>query len=492
MPTPSRPNILYIMTDQQRYDCVGANGNSFIQTPNIDALADESANFHSCFVQSPVCVPSRQTFFTGRYAHSHRNRVNYTPLDPSEVLMQQRLKDADYSTGFVGKLHYWPPTREHALSTGFDMGLIHDAGPTDEYSDYVSWISANSEFTSENYRDCIDNPDTRNPHTAKIPEEFHETTWCGVETRRMLREMASEDEPFFLFSSYWKPHSSFELPEPWASMYNDIDIPLPDTGDMEYIESLPFPLQRIILRAGNRDYDISREELMWEFRAYYGAVSQIDHEVGQTLELLRELDLEDNTIVVFCSDHGDLLREHSIGGKNVFFEGSIHVPMMIRQPGIVLPDDVDDLIESTDVMSTLFELSGVPVPVSNQGRSFAQRMTDGVVGSTYTEREYVYGENIIPEVITTGKFDFDYTPGVGIKDIRHPDAKMVRSKRWKYCYYVGNGEELYDLQTDPGELTNRADDPACADIVKEMKSAMLDWLITADETDQIAPHWLSE
>ena len=114
------------MTDEQRWDCVGANGNPRIKTPHLDRLAEQSASFNYAFVQAPVCVPSRVSYFTGRYPHSHRNRVNYTPLDRSEVLMQARLKAAGYATASVGKLHYYPPTKEEALRTGFDFVELHD------------------------------------------------------------------------------------------------------------------------------------------------------------------------------------------------------------------------------------------------------------------------------------------------------------------------------------------------------------------------------
>ena len=487
MPEPRSPNILFIMTDQQRYDCVGANGNDVIRTPNLDRLAGESANFSSCFVQAPVCVPSRQTFFTGRYPHSHRNRVNYTPLDASETLMQAYLRDAGYTTGFVGKLHYWPPTREFALSTGFDHGLIHDAGPTNEHSDYVAWMTANSSFTAENYRECAPSKPAGNPFTSRLPDEYHETTWCGEESREMLREMAASDEPFFLFSSYWKPHSSFEVPEPWASMYDDVDFAVPESKTLEHIESLPLPVQRLALRSDEPNYQVGAETLNWMYRSYYAAVSHLDREVGLTLDLLDELGLAEDTVVVFCSDHGDLLCEHGINGKNAFYEGAIHVPMMLRQPEAITPGAYDDLIETTDVLPTLFELCGVPVPGSNQGRSFARGISDR--GSPYERRTHVFGENVIPEVITAGMMDFAYEPGDGVGGIKHPDAKMVRTERWKYCYYVGHGEELYDIEYDQHEMHNLAADPAYKDVVREMKDALLDWLITADEADQIAPRW---
>lgn len=482
-----RPNILWIMTDQQRYDALGANGNPHIRTPNLDRLAAESANLSNCFVQAPVCVPSRQTFFTGRYPHCHRNRVNYTPLAQSETLIQARLRDAGYATGFVGKLHYYPPTREHALSTGFDHGLLHDAGQCDGHSDYVRWLTERDPTMARQYRRT--RTDSANPYRTILPDALHETTWCGQQTRDMLTQFAGQDRPFFLFSSYWKPHPSFELPDPWASMYDDVEIPLPDPVTLEQIHTLPLPVQKMVLRGDSRVYQTPPDRMQWMYRAYYGAVTQIDHEVGLTLDLLSQLNLERETVVIFCSDHGDQMFEHGMRGKNVFYEGSVHVPLLIRWPDVVRPARYIDLVESTDVLPTLFDCCCLDTPPGNQGQSFAGRITHDSVGSPYRPRDYVFAENVIPEVITEGNLNHFYQPGQGVNGIVHPDAKMVRDRRWKYCYYVDHGHELYDLETDPHETINRADDPACRDRVQAMRAALLDWLITADERDQIAPRW---
>jgi arylsulfatase len=486
------PNILFIMTDQQRFDCVGANGNPLIRTPNLDRLAAGSANMLSCFVQAPVCVPSRQTFFTGRYPHCHRNRVNYTPLDERQRLLQSYLQEAGYATGFVGKLHYHPPTLQYALSTGFEAGRLHDAAHCDPFSDYVMWLrSVAPELAERTQYRATDAAPGHSPYRSAIPDEWHETTWCGRESRAMLRSLADRGEPFFLFSSYWRPHAPFEVPEPWSSMYDDVDIPLAQQVGADYIRSLPTPVQALILRGGREPYLIDRQRLEWQYRAYYGAISQIDREVGLTLDVLDELGLSGRTLVVFCSDHGDQLLEHGLGGKNVFFEGSLHIPMMVRLPGTVVPGEYRDLVETTDVLPTLLELCGLPVPESNQGRSFASRLSEGRAGSPCAARRYVFSENIIPEVITMpgGRLTYPYEPGVGVGGILHPDAKMVRTERWKYCYYVGNGSELYDLAEDPHEMHNLADDPACAETVRELRGAILDWLITCDEPEQIAPRW---
>ena len=140
------------------------------------------------------------------------------------------------------------------------------------------------------------------------------------------------------------------------------------------------------------------------------------------------------------------------------------------------------------MLPTLFELAGLSEPYENQGRSLAPLITDS--GKTYTPRDAVFCENVIPEVITGGRLDFAFKKRVGIKGIRHPDAKMVRTRRWKYNYYPEGYAELYDLQNDPHEMKNLADDPMYREVVFEMKDRLLHWLTTADETDQIAPRWL--
>ena len=476
-------NVLFIMADQLRYDCLGCNGNAAIKTPSIDRLAAQSANFSSFFVQAPVCVPSRQTFFSGLYPHSHKNRVNYTSMDSSITLMQRWFQLAGYSTAFAGKLHYFPPTREYALSTGFDFGLLHDGTPpTDKYSDYAAWLGEQGALPSGgDYRAC--RTDRPNPHTAVIEDQYHETTWCGEQSRALLRRLSGGERPFFLFSSYWKPHSPFEVPEPWASMYNDTEITPPRKVSADYIESLPPGLKLFALRDGGRA--LSDEALAWQYRAYYGAISQIDREVGLTLGLLDELGLAGNTIVIFCSDHGDVLREHGMTGKNTFFDSAVHAPFMMRCPGAINAGRYEQLTESTDVLESLFSLCGLETPYCSQGRDFSGLISDS--GRPYEEREYVFAENIIPEVITGNK-DFYFVKNRGIKGIRHPDAKMVRSRRWKFNYYA-DGEELYDLQNDPGEMVNLAGDPRFAAVKGKLKDALLRWLVTADEAEQIAPSW---
>jgi arylsulfatase A-like enzyme len=476
-PAPgARPNVLLILADQLRYDCLGAHGNRLIRTPNLDRLAAASVDFSSAYVQAPVCVPSRVSMLTGRYPHSHRNRVNYTPCDASEVFLQRMLQDAGYGTGSVGKLHYYPPTNEHARSTGFDRVQLDDGvASTDPYSDYVKWRNAHDPQRNLPYHAV--EKGAANPFRGRIAYEFTPTAWTGEQSRAMLRELAARPEPFFLHCSFFKPHASHVVPAPFDSMYSDVEIPLPARVTLEDIQKLPLPVQKQILRF-TPQYDMDRKRLEWIYRSYYGGVSMVDREVGGILDELERTGRAANTIVIFTSDHGDQLLEHGLEGKNVFFESSVRVPLLVRYPGHMEPRAHPGLAEEVDIAASVLEWCGVAVPPRVQGRSLL------------AARDAVFAENIIPEVITNARADFYFVPGQGVKGVRHPDAKMVRTERWKFNYYPGNGAELYDLREDPGETRNLAADPVRQPVVREMKDRLLDWLIASGENDQIAPRWL--
>lgn len=483
--SPTRPNFLFLMADQYRYDCLAANGNRIIRTPNLDRLAAQSANFSNAFVQAPVCVPSRVSYFTGRYPHSHKNRVNYTPCHPSEVFLQRMLKDAGYQTGSVGKLHFYPATAAHARSTGFDRVLLHDAhAASDSDSDYVKWRREHDPQASIPYTAVVPAREIapgKNPFRSPMGYEYTATHWTGEESCRMLRDFAASPKPFFLFASFFKPHSPFDTQAPYDSMYEGIDIPLPRRTTLEDIQKLPEPLQKLLLRGRRPEYTIEPDRLEWMYRSYYAACSMVDSEVGRILDELDRSGRAKDTIVLFGTDHGAQLLEHGLMDKNVFFESSVHVPFLMRYPDRVAPGRRDELVEMVDVLPTLLDFAGIAIPKRVQGRSFASKRGN---------REAVFSENIIPEINTGGAMGMPFVPGQGVAGIRHPDAKMIRTRRWKFNYYPGHAAELYDLENDPREERNLAADAAHRGTVSDLKAALLDWMITADENDQIAEKWL--
>jgi arylsulfatase A-like enzyme len=182
------------------------------------------------------------------------------------------------------------------------------------------------------------------------------------------------------------------------------------------------------------------------------------------------------------------LLEHGIMGKNCFFESSVRVPFMLSLPGRVRSSRYDQLIETVDLLPTLSELIGLPEPRECQGRSFAPLIAD--TDRPYTPHDAVFSENIIPEVITSPPMNLAFEKNKGVDGIRHPDAKMVRTDRWKYNHYPDGFAELYDLRSDPAERTNLAGRPEFHAVEDEMRLRLLNWLINSSETDQIAPRWL--
>jgi arylsulfatase A-like enzyme len=399
------------------------------------------------------------------------------------------LRDNGYQTGTVGKLHYYPPTASHARSTGFDRVLLHDGvGSTDPYSDYVKWRQSSDPQATVPYTALSrDIAPGRNPYKAAIPYEYSPTHWTGEETCRMLRDFCASKQPFFLFSSFFKPHSPFETPAPYDAMYDGVNIPLPGRTMLEDIRRLPLPVQKLILR-GKPEYTIEPQRLEWMYRSYYGAVSMVDYEIGRVLDELERCGQTNNTIVIFAADHGAQLLEHGLMDKNVFFESSVHTPFLMRYPGRIHAEKLDELVQCVDVVPTILDFCGVATGERVEGRSFARLIAGNA--RQYSARDVVFAENIIPEVITSGSVDMPFVPGKGIAGIQHPDAKMIRSKRWKLNHYPGHGDELYDLQDDPGEERNLAGHSRYASVMSDLRLELLDWLITADENDQIAPRWL--
>ena len=196
----------------------------------------------------------------------------------------------------------------------------------------------------------------------------------AAHARERIKELSGGDRPFFLFCSFFKPHSPYEVAVPFDSMYDGVEIPLPKPETLASLGQLPLPVQKLILRGKKPEYDMDRRQLEWLDRSYYGSVSHVDREVGLVLDTLKQCGALDNTVIVFSSDHGDQLLEHGLTGKNVFFEASIHVPLLLSFPGRIRPGGYDALVESVDVMPTLLELIGLPQPEKVQGRSLGAAM----------------------------------------------------------------------------------------------------------------------
>lgn len=461
MNTSNQPNILWICTDQQRFDTLGCYGNRFVHTPHIDRLAARGTLFQRAYCQSPICTPSRSSFLTGRYPRTTRCYQNGQQIGADEVLVTKLLHDAGYVCGLAGKLHLAPchPSvlngTEPRIDDGYDLfHWSHHPTPDWPTNAYTNWVRAQGgEYKTEAYNGS---PYVR----AGMPADLHQTTWCAEMAIDFIHDNAAFNAPWLFSVNIFDPHHAFDPPVEYLERYLDImdDISLPEyqEGELEsksvfqrmdhsgaYNNACMYPFPQM----SDADHRLVRA-------SYWAMCDLIDVQVGRMLDALEESGQADNTVVIFMSDHGEMLGDHGIYLKGpYFYEPAIHVPLIISQPG-TLPQNrrIDGLTELMDLAPTLLEAAGLPVYAGMQGRSLWPLLTGaGELASPY---DAVYCE---------------YYSAMPWHEDPTPQATMVRSERYKlvYTHSVDTGE-LYDLEADPGETINFWDDPAYGTVKADM------------------------
>lgn len=435
-----RWNLLLVMNDQLRADCIGAAGNRVIHTPNVDRLAREGVMFERYFVQCPQCVPSRSALHTGRYPHVNRTPTNLYRLPEEEATLAKLLNREGYVTAAVGEMPF-APTK---VTGGFQT--IYASDP--EYAAFLR--SGGWEEKAAEHRERLK---TRfQAHATPWPEEWDETAFFAGKAIEFLKQ--HRDRPFFLHLNLRRPHHPFDPPPPFDRMYEGAQFPPSHKRDGEMDNKPPGQRKALESSVGFDLRTMTPADLDRIKSYYYGMISLNDKYLGRVLEVLAETGQADRTVVVFCSDHGEMLGDHGLLFKGgYFYDEVVHVPCVIRAPG-KLPAGrrVRDLVEEIDVMPTVLELLGVRVPEAVQGRSLMPL----VEGKRATPKRAVYSE--------------------------FPTMKMVRTEQWKLVHYVhAPYGELYDLKNDPQELRNLYDDPGYTHVRAEMKSMLADWLIDSQD-----------
>ena len=434
----SPPNILWICTDQQRYDTIHGLGNEAIRTPTLDALMAESVTFTGAYVQSPVCTPSRASFLTGRYPRTTRCRQNGQQLPADEVLVTKMLADAGYDCGLVGKLHL-APCQGRAEVRGDDGYRVfhwsHHPKPDWEESDYGRWLQAQG----VNWDELYGVPPGQQVGPG-IPTQYHQTTWCADKTIDFIREQ--RDGPWLMSVNPFDPHHPFDPPQEYLDKYDPAAVPLPNYTPGELEDKPDF--QRIAHRGayGGRGLSfatLSERQRREIIAAYYAMIELLDDQVGRMLAALDETGQRDNTLVIFMSDHGEMLGDHGILLKGpYFYECAVHVPLIIRWPQRFASNArYDGLVEMVDLVPTLLEAAGLPLPLRVQGRSLYNVCVEP--GDHHARREHVLCEY--------------YNAMTGHGGAAH--GTMLRTATHKICVYHGRDEgELYDLEADPQEARN--------------------------------------
>jgi len=467
-----RPNFLWICTDQQRFDTIGALGNPHLRTPNLDRLVAEGVAFERTYTQSPICTPSRAAFLSGRYPSSiHVNRNGNAFFPDTVPLVTRLLADAGYDCGLAGKLHlsaaegrvearpddgyrffrwshhpkpetFWP-NAAHAY-----QGSLVEKG--------VQWDEAYGGVTE-------DGSAIQGEYAPGITAEYHQTTWCADEAIRFMTE--ERTGPWLMSVNPFDPHPPFDPPPEYLSRMAVDQMPLPRFRSEELESQLDFagvdhqtdePL-------APTDYDAQGM-----VAAYYAQIELIDDQVGRMLDALESSGQRDNTVVIFCSDHGEMLGDHGLRLKGCrFYEGAVHVPLIVSWPGHLLEGVRSPaLVELMDLMPTVLELAGLDPAADLEAQSLLPIMLGHrPLGEHRSFVRCEYHDAIV------GKFA--------------SHANMIYDGRYKLAVYHGLPiGELYDLDTDPDEFHNLWQETASQAVKTTLLKALFDAVMLCTDPGQ--------
>ncbi len=457
-------NVLFLLSDQHKPRAMSLLGDPYARTPHLDGLARGGLRFEQAYCSNPVCTPSRASLLTGLYTHNHRTLTNATPWPFETKTMAHHFNRAGYITGLIGKMHF-----VDAQTHGFEYRLdfndwYQHLGPmTKLYAEELSRVNSGCGLPQidDLWRDFGDpwlearEKDDRQGfvhvgRASKIPEKHHQENFVARETIRFLKRFGKQ-HPFFLISSYLKPHDPFMPAERFARQFPPGSVELPSTWGKVDLNNVPREIRSRI--ETDRPTPELKDPALARMRVamYYGSVAHLDDCLGQVLAALRELELENDTIVVYSSDHGEMLGEHGLWGKFVFYEPSVGVPLILRVPGLTRPDTVAHApVSQVALLATLLDLCGLPAAPGLDEPSLVPMIRE----PERTAARPVYSEFAL----------------------RSKNAKyMIRDGDWKYCHYVSDTPELYNLREDPLEMRNLATAQAWKGKVDEMRERLFVW-----------------
>jgi len=444
---PNRPNILLITTDQQRYDTLGVCGSRIARTPNLDRLAERSVVFDNAFVQNPVCIPSRACIQTGRYTHQHGVRHMESVIDNSpglpewELTFMEHLQTAGYETGATGKIHMMP-------ERGFDFMEIvggkgarwtqiegQDIGPPPLGKQYAAWLEARNPGAYARIYEQRRQPEYEKYWASIVnclPLEDYVETYVLEKSIEFMTQ--PRERPFFLWCGFCGPHGPHDPPASHAGLYPIDSIPLPATIEFEASDRPPHLRNNkgAALAAKEGGYALRR----W-ISLYFALVTLIDEYVGKLVATLEERGLMENTLILYTTDHGEMLGDFGKMGKGNFYEPVIHAPLIATPPGGVgTPGRCDGLTEVMDIAATILDYAGVPKPEQMRAVSFRPALEGNPFGHDSVLCEYTNNNQTM-------------------------SGKCLRTERYKYALWTcEDGGEFYDLREDPEERRNLWREPA--------------------------------
>ncbi|WFB36680.1 sulfatase-like hydrolase/transferase [Kiritimatiellota bacterium B12222] len=446
----TRPNILLLSTDQQRWDTLAAAGCAWMQTPHLDRLAARGTLFTQAFCNSPLCMPSRQSMLSGRYPASAGCTENGVEMREDMPNVATILGGAGYHTANIGKLHFKNHAhrdhREPHPAYGFDTLLVSDEPGLYEDA-YTTWLKARGldglrtwtleSFPGRGHDYRISGPSrlVTDPLPFVGPDDASHSSWVAEETCQFLRQ--HQHERFFCIAGFFAPHSPINPPQKWLDAYADVEVPLPK-----------------MTQSDRERLGLSDEEWRSVRRAYFALVSHVDEMIGRILDQLDHLGLTENTLIIFTSDHGDHLGDHGKIHKGPpGLDSCAHVPLIVAPPDkmdVSRGTQCDALVELVDFLPTCLDFARIPCPPFLQGHSLKSMVSDtetppALRNSIYIEWRRAYE--------------------MGWKVVRTQEAWFARSR-------AGN-EMLFDLLTDPHQLTNVIDESAYRELRDQMRAELL-------------------
>jgi choline-sulfatase len=435
-------NVLVVMVDQLVPFLTSPYGDRVVRTPAMERLADEGVRFDAAYTPYPLCSPARASFMTGRYASDLGCFDNAAPLASDEPTIAHLLTLAGHESVLSGKMHFVGPDQLH----GFTRRLT-----TDVYPASMDWVPSQDEegiFVRGGHAAMYVPPNVGVATWTKFLSYDEETHFRALEYLRERARLQLED-PFFLVVSYHHPHDPFRVTQELWDLYENVDVPIPSWP--EDVESTYSALDRWANDAhGCADVDLDDPVALQALRrSYYGLVTYVDRKLGELLDVLDATRQADDTLVVFTSDHGDMLGERRMVQKRCFYEWSARIPLIVRRPGGPEGTSVADPVSLLDLLPTLCELVGAEVPVPVDGRSFV-----GLIDGAREPDRFVLSE-------------------YHVEKVRAP-CFMARRGNHKLVLVHGHGEQLFDLASDPGEWRDLSGDPAVAGVQQELRALILD------------------
>ena len=433
--TQSPPNIILIVTDDQRWDAIGYAGNEIIITTEQDQLAKEGTYFKKAFVTTPICGASRATIITGLYERKHKFTLGGTTLD--SIYNQQnyayQLRKKGYKTGFFGKL-----------------GIKNNGRLTNSFSEHEVY-DRNNHFK-----------DQRGYYYKTIGKDtVHLTRYTGHKALSFI-ENSTTNQPFCLSISFSAPHAhdgawegiqkQYFWQEEVDNYYKGIEIPAPKNASDKQFNALPKEVREGFNRTRWYWRYNTPERYQESLKGYYRMIGGVDNELIKIRKLLKAKGIEDNTIIIWMGDNGYFLGQRQIAGKWLMYDNSIRVPLIIFDPRVNKHFDVDDMVANVDLASTILDFSGIDPQLETQGNSLVPYVK---TGKSPSRREELLIEHL-----------WEFEP--------IPPSEAIRTEKWKFMRYrnIEAMEELYDLKSDPEELNNLANHPEHIDMVKEMQEKL--------------------